>query len=331
MPGATDRMLARVADNLYWMSRYLERADQTTRLLGVQVGSLADRSGAEVAEGWKRLFHSLTTTPPGGDERYLEPRNENFLLADAYTLVDFMTFEAENTASVTALWARSRENARQARQEITSEMWGQLNRSYLALRETQLHSIWNREPENFYRETSARIYLFRGLTDNSLRHGLAWDFIRLGRFMERIQVTTEVLEAYRPGPGRGEAERDWSLLLRNCASFEPYCKHHTAAIEPERVMAFLIYEPESPHTLRFAAEEISRGLDRIDPAGGARHPLQTPHRLAGKLRALLAYSPEQAGNLAVVLDEVRRLTRELHDEIYRRYISYPADQALHVG
>ena len=79
-------MLARVADNLYWMSRYLERADQTTRLLGVQVGSLADRPAAEVAAGWKRLFESLSTKPPGGEELFDEPLSDRFLLADAYTL-----------------------------------------------------------------------------------------------------------------------------------------------------------------------------------------------------------------------------------------------------
>lgn len=324
-------MLARVADNLYWMSRYLERADQTTRLLGVQVGSLADHAAAEVASGWKRLFQSLTVSPPGGDELYREPMDESFLLADAYSLTDFMTFEPENPGSVLALVASSRENARQARQEITSEMWGQLNRSYLTLRETELRSFWNEEPQHFYRDTSARIYLFRGVTDNSLRHGLAWDFIRLGRFMERIQVTAEVLEAYRPSLEDAERDLDWSLLLRNCASFEPFCKHHTAVIEPARVMAFLIYEPESPHTLRFAAEELRRGLDRIDPAGGARYPLQPPHRLAGQLRALLAYSPEEAGNLGDTLGEVRRLSRDLHTEIYRRYIFYSADQALSFG
>ena len=324
-------MLARVADNLYWMSRYLERADQTVRLLGVQVGSLADRPAAEVAAGWKRLFRSLTAAPPGGGELYLEPMDEGFLLADAYTLADFLTFEPENRGSVVSLWAMSRENARQARQEITSEMWGQLNRSYLTLRDTELQSFWNKEPDNFYRDTSARIYLFRGVTDNSLRHGLAWDFIRLGRFMERIQVTAEILEAYRPSLESDPHDTDWSLLLRNCASFEPYCKHHTAVIEPARVMAFLMYEPESPHTLRFAAEELHRGLDRIDPAGGARHPLQTPHRLAGKLRSLLAYSTEQVENLAGALAEVRRLSRNLHAEIYRRYIFYEADQALRFG
>ncbi len=326
-------MLARVADNLYWMSRYLERADQTTRLLGVQVGSLADRPAAEVAAGWKRLFESLSTKPPGGEELFDEPLSDRFLLADAYTLADYLTFEPESPGSVLALWGMSRENARQARQEITSEMWEQLNRSYLSLRETDLKSFWDQEPSHFYRETSARIYLFRGLTDNSLRHGLAWDFIRLGRFMERIQVTTEILQAHESGLAAEEDGHDlvWSLLLRNCASFEPYCKHYTAVIEPGRVMSFLMYEPESPHTLRFAAEEIRRGLHRIDPAGGARHPLRAGHRLAGELRSVLAYSPERTENRGEVLGAVRRLSRELHAEIYRRYIFYAADQALQFG
>lgn len=321
-------MLARVADNLFWMSRYLERADQTARLLRVQVGALADRPTTEIASGWKRLFLSLSTLPPGGPAFYQEEVDENFLLADAYSLTDYMTFEADNANSVLALWARSRENARQARQEITSEMWGHLNRYYLTLKETQLQSFWKKEPEQFFRDTSARIYLFRGVTDNSLRHGLAWDFIRLGRFMERIQITAEILDAHLPGlSGQGD-HIDWALLLRNCASFEPFCKHHTAVLRPDRVMEFLMYEPESPHTLRFAAEEIRNGLNRIDPAGGARHPLHPAHRLAGRLRALLAYSPGRSDALAATLGEVRGLSRDLHNEIYSRYINYTADQVL---
>lgn len=321
-------MLARVADNLYWMSRYLERADQTTRLLGVQVRSVADQPAGQVAEGWTRVFRSLVVDPPGGEPLYGDQLGDSFLLADAYTLADFMTFERENPGSMVALWAMSRENARQARQEITSEMWGQLNRTYLSLRETELHFFWTKEPENFYRETSAQIYLFRGVTDNSLRHGPAWDFIRLGRFMERIQVTTEILDNYLTCLSDDEQDLDWSLLLRSCASFEPYCRHYTPAIDPWRVMTFLIHEPESPHTLRFAAEEIRNGLGRIDPAGGARHPLQAAHRIAGQLRALLAYGSQEPGDLASTLAEVRRLSRELHAEIYRRYIFYAADQAV---
>ena len=166
------------------------------------------------------------------------------------------------------------------------------------------------------------------MTDNSLRHGLAWDFIRLGRFMERIQVTTEILGNYLPSLDDEDTELDWSLLLRSCASFEPYCRHYTPAIDPWKVMTFLIHEPESPHTLRFAAEEIRNGLGRINPAGGARHPLQPAHRIAGQLRALLAYGSQEPGDLASTLADVRRLSRGLHREIYRRYIFYPADQAL---
>ena len=319
-------MLARVADNLYWMSRHLERADQTIRLLGVQVRSVADNTSEQVAAGWTRLFRSLKVQPPGGDPLYGD--EDAFLLADAYTLADFMSFDRDNHGSMLSLWAMSRENARQARQEITQEMWGQLNRTYLSLRDTELHFFWNKEPENFYKETSAQIYLFRGVTDNSLRHGLAWDFIRLGRFMERIQVTTEILGNYLPSLDDEDTELDWSLLLRSCASFEPYCRHYTPAIDPWKVMTFLIHEPESPHTLRFAAEEIRNGLGRINPAGGARHPLQAAHRIAGQLRALLAYGSQEPGDLASTLADVRRLSRGLHREIYRRYIFYPADQAL---
>ncbi len=326
-------MLARVADNLYWMSRYLERADQTARLLGVQVSALADQPAAVVADGWRRLFFGLGATPPGGDSFLGSEEQETFLLADAYSLTDYMTFETGNPSSIVSLWGRSRENARQARQEITSEMWGHLNRPYLTLRDQQLHTFWNQQPHLFYRETSASIYLFRGVTDNSLRHGSSWDFIRLGRFLERIQVTTGILDAYRSSLEDSDGNLDWSLLLRSCASFEPFCKLHTATILPHRAMSFLIYDPQSPHTLRFAAEEIRTSLQRIDPVGDARDRPSPVHRTAGRLRALLAYGFDEADRAAAfgrTLTRVRRFARQLHDEVYRRHIFYQADQAFRV-
>ena len=323
-------MLARVADNLYWMSRYLERADQTARLLRMQVAALADHPPHEVALGWRRLFASLSTLPPGGDTDYDDDASgESFMFADAYSLTDFMTFEGENPHSVRALWGRSRENARQARQEITLEMWAHLNRYYLTLEGTQLRSFWTQEPQEFFRDTSARIYLFRGVTDNSMRHGIAWDFIRLGRFMERIQVTAEILRAHVAGLDDERNPIEPGRLLRKCASFEPFCKRHTAMLRPDRALGFLMHEPESPHTLRFCAEQVRNGLARINPSGGARHPLQPAHRLAGRLRALLAYDEVSPSGFAAALDDVRELARALHEEIYRRYIFYTADQALH--
>ena len=143
-------------------------------------------------------------------------------------------------------------------------------------------------------------------------------------------MTTEILEAHRAALETDE-HLDWALLLRICASFEPYCKHHTAVVEPVRVMNFLIYEPESPHTLRFSAEMLRNGLNRIDPAGGALHPLGSPHRIAGQLRSLLAYSPGREDTFEETLAEVRRLARNLHEEIYQRYIVYAVDQALRIG
>ncbi len=327
-------MLARVADNLYWMSRYLERADQTARLLGVQVNALADQPAQVIGDGWRRLFFALSCTPAGGTIFADSEEEEAFLLADAYSLTDFMTFEAGNPSSVVSLWGRSRENARQARQEITSEMWGHLNRPFLTLREQQLHTFWNQQPHVFYRETSASIYLFRGVTDNSLRHGPSWDFIRLGRFLERIQVTADILEAYRPSLNEPEGHLDWSLLLRSCASLEPFCKLHTAAIEPHLAMGFLVRDPQSPHTLRFAAEEIRASLQRIDPVVAARDQPSEAHRVAGQLRALLAYGFDdgnEADAFERTLAEVHRLSRILHEEVYRRYISYPADEAFRLA
>ena len=141
-------MLARSAHGLYWMSRYLERAKHLCRLLRLQSEALVDRPIGEIHLGWNRIYASVGRHPPIGGIVILD--NDDYMLADSYTLADDLTFERTNPDSVWSCFAAGRENARQMRQCISYEMWTSLNLAYLRVQEVVIQDIWTASPESFY-------------------------------------------------------------------------------------------------------------------------------------------------------------------------------------
>ena len=142
-------MLARNAEGLYWMGRYVERTGHLCRLLGEQMETLVDRPIREINFGWSRIYAALRRPPPGPAIGF-GGFDDDFALADSFTLADDLTFERSNPDSVWNCFSAGRENARQMRHCITGEMWSCLNLAYLRLRERQIEEIWKTAPEIFY-------------------------------------------------------------------------------------------------------------------------------------------------------------------------------------
>ena len=140
-------MLSRSAQGLYWMGRYLERAEHLCRLLRLQTEALVDRPVEEIYFGWKRIYGSMRRQPPLG---IIELDSDEYTLADSYTLADDLTFERANPDSVWSCFALGRENARQMRNCISAEMWTHLNLAYLRIQQLDIQNIWRVSPENFY-------------------------------------------------------------------------------------------------------------------------------------------------------------------------------------
>ena len=175
-------MLSRSAQGLYWMGRYLERAEHLCRLLRLQTEALVDRPPREIYFGWSRIYGSLSRQPPGDT---LEVGDDSFTLADSYTLADDLTFESSNTDSVWSCFALGRENARQMRHCISAEMWTRLNLAYLRIQKLSIQDIWG-SPESFYEETVAEIATFAGVAAATMYRDQGWSFLQLGRFNERV-------------------------------------------------------------------------------------------------------------------------------------------------
>src|SRR5262245_31946759 len=275
-------LLSRVADALYWISRYLERAEHTARLARVRLDLGLDRRRQTEAWDFERLYASLRITPPA-----IMPANPS-------DLVDAIVFDAANRDSVAACVTSARENARQVREEISSEMWEQLNALFLRLRQARTENTWSGRPHYLLQLIIEGVHLFQGTTDATMGHGEGWQYLQVGRFLERAGSTAALIDQHLKHPGSGSGERsirldelEWVGLLRSCSALEAYCRHYTADLRPERIAEFLLLNQDFPRSVRFAASRVEtalRTLGRLNSRGPGR-----AERLAGPRHAQLAY------------------------------------------
>ncbi len=314
-------MLSRVADSLYWLSRYLERAEHTARLLDVNLDETLDQNPAAASLRWRLLLQSLQVDPAalGGADEPLEVN----------PLVKFLAVDGSNPVSIAACIGTARENARQIREQISSEMWLQINRLYQHVRGTTLRTFWRNSPHDFLqRVVKEGVHMFQGVTDATMSHGEGWHFLQLGRYVERAQGTTGLLKAHFPHNSSEfysesvENDLEWIALLKSCTSFEAYCKVYTVTIRPDWVAEFLLLNRESPRSVRFATDRILDSSRAIALLTG-KMSRDSVSRFAGRLSSLLDYASVEeilADGLPETCEEVQKQCARIHQEIYERYI-----------
>lgn len=317
-------MLSRVADSLYWMSRYLERAEHTARVMGVNLHQMLDQTPDSADRRWDRLLLSLRTPHP------------EHVPHDAYSITQALTFDPANNASIVACIAAARENARQVREMISSEMWEQLNRLFLWIKATSMEEIWNTEPHEFFRVVKEGAHLFQGITDGTMSHGEGWQFIQVGRSIERAGTTAAILDlhfsaylAAQKGSEPGLEYLEWVGLLKSCTAFEAYCKVYTADLKPEQIAEFLLLNDEFPRSVRFSVDEVQHALHTVARISGMRNAGRA-ERLAGRLRASLDYGQvdEILADMHTYLDSIQRQCADIHNAIHQIYIAYPVETVL---
>jgi uncharacterized alpha-E superfamily protein len=316
-------MLSRVADSLYWMSRYLERAEHTVRVLDVNMNLMLDKSSTSAEGRWQRVLAALGT-PQGVKWE-----------GDYYQLVNTLTFDSDVPASITSCLIEARENARQVRDEISSEQWQQLNRMYHWVIQPHSERGLNTRLADFMPAVIDGVHLFQGVTDTTMSHGEEWQFIQLGRYLERASATANLLDLYQPELlGEPEVEgshyQEWVGLLRCCTAFEAYCKVYTADLSAEWILEFLLLNPQFPHSLRYSIDSLRQALVAVRQSSG-RQPVDDLSRVSGKLQASLCFvevSDILAQDAGAYLHNVLQQCRLTHDLIYRFYIQYSVEAAL---
>ncbi len=315
-------MLSRVADNLYWMSRYLERAEHTSRLIAVKLEAMIEQSREDSEASWRRVVACLSSEPhiPSGP---VDP----FLVSQA------LAFDRFNPSSLITSLRLARDNGRQVREQISTEMWNRLNRLYLKLAPLNLATVWNEQPAHIFREIVEELHTLEGTAYSTMRHGEAWHFLELGRYIERAQLVSRVLEIhFGPASHSGSALNylDWVVLLRFCTAFEAYCKVYTANIRRDRIAEFLLFDADFPHSVRFAVERISEALGRVAKGAPAARRAAC-ERLAGRLKASVDFGQIEdlmGGTIDAFLANVRAQCEQIHEAVYTAYIGYDAETVL---
>ncbi|HEX6034566.1 MAG TPA: alpha-E domain-containing protein [Anaerolineales bacterium] len=277
-------MLSRVAESLYWMSRYIERAEDLTRLLAVNFNALLDLRAGDAQTAWQSLVKAT-----GDDALFAELHGE----ANAQSVTQFMVWEPLNPNSITACIIRARENARSVREQITSEMWEGLNRLYFLTRNVERPSLLT-NPAEFFRLMRDRAQAFQGITTATMSHGESYHFIQLGLHLERADKTARILDGkylYLHQLPESSAETSLQLiaLLRSCSAFEPYRRASAGQINVINVVEYLLLDREFPRAVLFCLNSCLQTLDLIGEDVAASPRSNPPRRALGRLAADLEY------------------------------------------
>ncbi len=314
-------MLSRVADALYWMGRYTERAEQITRLLLVTDDFATEAMGLDesVAQAaWKDL---LVVLPAAQITRETPPYAP---MALPYLLSFFA--DPRNPYSVSWSLRKARENARAVREALSLEVFVGLNEVFHEL------EAWEKKPpadvpglRSALTTTHRGLFSIVGAIGHTLPRDEGWRFLRLGESLERLYRTASVLRTKLPGlltpAGGADAalhQTQWRALLRGLASLEHFRKVYGARLEPEVVVPFLLFERESPRSLRHGADTVARYIESI--TGGADDAVAA--RLIGRLAAELRYSDAtivQQPDFTAFLDHVAAETAKIHDAVDARF------------
>ena len=334
-------MLSRVADSLYWMSRYLERAEHSVRLLEVNLSLMLDESATSAERRWQRVLAAL------GHPKDVEWEG------DPYRLSQQLTFDTAIGSSIVSCIVSARENARHVREQISTEQWHRLNSLYLHVTRKIPDTVMIAEESSIELEAQAAqseerasdfmqtvmegVHQFQGVTDSTMSHGEGWQFIQVGRSIERASATAMLLEVYHHDfwsqPDRIPEENEyleWIGLLRSCTAFEAYCKVYTADLTPDRILEFLLLDPEFPHSVRFSIDSLRHAIDAIQGEGGKLRGEQLA-RLSGRLRATLGYSQVDeilAQDVVAFLRGIIHQCHEIHVNLYQNFINYSIQAAL---
>lgn len=282
-------MLSRVAHSLYWMSRYIERAENNARIAGVNLQlllDLANQPEIDTRQQWNPIISSLEEN---------ELFQSLYQTLDGKAAIDFVSLQKKNPNSIVACLTAARENARSTREQISSEMWEQINRMYLFVKSDSGRKQVRASPYEFFKRIIAGSHLFQGIADATMTHGEGWDFIRIGKFLERADCTSRLLDVkyhiLLPTGERVGGNIDtiqWMAVLKSCSALEAYRKIYVNQVAPWKVAEFLVTHVEFPRSIRFSVDSLDSSLHRVSGSNEANYANEA-ERLSGRLRSDLDY------------------------------------------
>jgi len=321
-------MLSRVAHSLYWMSRYIERAENIARLLEVNLQFIIDFRGyddAHLREHWGSILAS------SGDFELFE---EHYKSADSRSVTEFFAFDLRNTNSILSCVFSARENARMIRDQISVEMWETINELYLFLKSRSTADVWAAGPYEFFQDIKRNSHLFQGLTDSTYSRSEGWEFIQFGKFVERAHKTTRILDVkyhiLLPTAGDVGGALDtaqWQAVLRSASALEAYRRFYVREILPWKVAEFLIFSDSFPRSVHFCVAQIDEFLRRILGESGPRprsEAARASRRLLADLQSLTIDEVLKDG-LHEFLVEIANSLEKISDDVVQTTMFYQAE------
>lgn len=315
-------MLSRVADSLFWLSRYLERAEHASRLLDVYLNFMLEATD-DISEKRLRDLRKMLLTDDVQD-------------CDFDECLRMLTFSENHAGSIIFNITQARENARNVREQISSEMWMEINKLYLYIKNDAVTRDWATAPHDFFIEVRERSHLFQGVTDATMMHNQGWHFIQIGRFLERSLNLLQLLEVqFADTPitttELAVPEQYFNLVavLKSVAAFEAYCKVYNPNPQIRHILDFLLFNEEFPRSLRFCVERIRASLTVLNQITQHRETARLG-RIVGRLASMLRYDEiSDVQTLAAYLEGIKQQINECYDMLYESYINYSIESELH--
>lgn len=334
-------MLSRVAESLFWMSRYFERAENTARFLEVNFNLQLDLRLIAPMEGascWKAPVLALA------DPELFESLHEEY---NAETVTEHLVFSRSNPSSIFSCIAMARENARSIIETISSEMWEQVNDLYHYLQSIKPHKLQS-DPYSFYRQIKSNSHLFQGITDNTFSRTEGWHFIQLGKYLERADNAARLIDVkfhmLKPvdGPAHDPVYNSvdiiqWMAVLKSCSALEAFRKVYLSKIKPDNILGFLVLERTFPRSIAFSVCSAQNALWAI--SGSTRNKyVNNVDRLIGRMESELSYSSVEdmhkeglhayfeafEGRLATIGAEIHDLYFAYHSPVFSQMASTDA-------
>ena len=312
-------MLSRVANSIYWIGRYAERAENIARLIEVNLQMILDLPSGS-GEQWEPLI--IIT----GDDAAFYRRHGS---ATRQNAIQFLSFEAENPKSIIACLRAARENARTVREAISSEMWEHINSCYLMVSAAALNRSIAVQPSEFLSEIRKASQLFDGITDATMLHGEGWHFYHLGQQLERADKTSRLLDVKyfillpsAADVGTTLDDVQWAAMLRSASALEMYRKRH-GHIAPDKVIQFFVLDSEFPRSILCCITTANDSLHAISgtPIGMYRN---APEQHLGQIRAELAYTDTRqivSRGLHEFLDSLQTKLNVVDQSIYDTFFA----------
>jgi uncharacterized alpha-E superfamily protein len=314
-------MLSRIAESLFWLARYIERAEGTARILDVNYHMLLEQSQQAFRARWEPLLIMA-----GEEDRFRKLYEE----VNGANVFEFLAFREDNPSSIVQCVAKARENARTIRDRISREMWEDINGLYhMAIRYIPEEEI-AAGPHRFCDKIKFGAHRFHGVTDATLPHDEGWEFLRVGRALERAEMTARLVDVQYhnllDGPLAESAldNHQWMAVLRSVGAYEAYHRQYHPPIEPEKVAEMLILHAQHPHSIRFSVTEVQSGLRAVTGSGRGFY-VNEAERLAGRLVERLNYDRIDEifhQGLHGYLDDLLRIMGLIGEDIARTYFYY---------